>query len=49
VVGLQLFVRDLATAPLVKFLLVGAIALPVGFALAALLKRIPYLRAWVGV
>ncbi|MFF0269099.1 acyltransferase family protein [Kribbella sp. NPDC004536] len=48
VVVLQLLVRDLAAAPLVKFLLVGAIALPVSFVLAAGLRRVPYLRAWVG-
>ncbi|GAA1600943.1 acyltransferase [Kribbella hippodromi] len=48
VVVLQLLVRDLAAAPLVKFLLVGAVALPVSFALAAGLRRVPYLRAWVG-
>jgi peptidoglycan/LPS O-acetylase OafA/YrhL len=47
VVGLQLLVRDLATTPLLKFLLVGLIAIPVSFALAAVLRRIPYLRAWV--
>ncbi len=47
VVGLQLLVRDLATTPLLQFLLVGAIAVPVSFALAAVLRRIPYLRAWV--
>ncbi|MGZ0148550.1 acyltransferase family protein [Kribbella sp. WER1] len=48
VVVLQLLVRDLAAAPLVKFLLVGAVALPVSFLLAAGLRRVPYLRAWVG-
>ncbi|MFD7159703.1 acyltransferase family protein [Kribbella sp. NPDC059898] len=48
VVVLQLLVRDLAVAPLVKFLLVGAIAAPVSFVLAAGLRRVPYLRAWVG-
>jgi len=48
VVVLQLLVRDLAAAPAAKFLLVGVVALPVSFALAAGLRRVPYLRAWVG-
>ncbi|MGW7687047.1 acyltransferase family protein [Kribbella sp. NPDC054772] len=48
VVVLQLLVRDLAAAPPAKFLLVGAVALPVSFVLAAGLRRVPYLRAWVG-
>jgi surface polysaccharide O-acyltransferase-like enzyme len=47
VVGLQLLMRDVDAAPLVKFLVVGAIALPGSFALAAVLRRIPYLRAWL--
>jgi hypothetical protein len=47
VVGLQLLARELDAAPLAKFLAVGAIALPASFALAAVLRRIPYLRAWL--
>ena len=45
VVPLQVAIIGLAAAPLVKFALVVLLAVPISFSLAALLRRLPALRA----
>ncbi|TWD82483.1 surface polysaccharide O-acyltransferase-like enzyme [Kribbella amoyensis] len=47
VVALQLATRELSAPPLLKFLLVGFIAVPLSFTLATGLRRVRYLRAWI--